>query len=86
MLDIENSVLTLEVPNATIQKELQMAYAEALSFLRDRLSNDALQFAFQLSKESAVTEYAYTPEEKYQKLAEKYPQVEALRKHFNLDL
>ena len=86
MLDIENSVLTLEVPNATIQKELQMASAEALSFLRDRLSNDALQFAFQLSKESAVTEYAYTPEEKYQKLAEKYPQVEALRKHFNLDL
>jgi DNA polymerase-3 subunit gamma/tau len=86
MLDIENNVLTLEVPNATIQKELQMASADALSFLRDRLSNDALQFAFQLSKESTTTEYAYTPEEKYQKLTEKYPQVEAFRKHFNLDL
>jgi hypothetical protein len=57
-----------------------------LIFLRERLSNDLLQFTFLLSKESTATEYAYTPEEKYQKLAEKYPQVEALRKHFNLDL
>ena len=79
-------MLTLEVPNDTIKKELQMASTDALNFLRERLSNDLLQFTFQLSKESTTTEYAYTPEEKYQKLAEKYPQVEALRKHFNLDL
>lgn len=79
-------MLTIEVPNDTIKKELQMASTDALNFLRERLSNDLLQFTFQLSKESTATEYAYTPEEKYQKLAEKYPQVEALRKHFNLDL
>lgn len=78
--------LTLEVPNDTIKKELQFAASEALSFLRDRLENDQLHFAFKLSKEPLTTEYAYTPEEKYQKIVEKYPQVEALRKHFNLDL
>ena len=63
-----------------------MAAVEALDFLRDRLSNDLLHFKFKRSKEVISTEYAYTPDEKYQKLAEKYPQVEALRKHFNLDL
>ncbi|MFM1807970.1 MAG: hypothetical protein RLZZ242_695, partial [Bacteroidota bacterium] len=47
---------------------------------------DQLHFAFKLGKEPLTTEYAYTPEEKYQKIVEKYPQVEALRKHFNLDL
>lgn len=85
-LDDEKCELTLEVPNDTIKKELQMAAVEALDFLRDRLSNDLLHFKFKRSKEVMATEYAYTPDEKYQKLAEKYPQVETLRKHFNLDL
>ena len=85
-LDTEKCELTLEVPNDTIKKELQMAAVDALDFLRDRLSNDLLHFKFKRSKEVISTEYAYTPDEKYQKLAEKYPQVEALRKHFNLDL
>lgn len=82
----EKYELTLEVPNDTIKKELQMVAVEALDFLRDRLSNDLLHFKFKRSKEVMSTEYAYTPDEKYQKLSEKYPQVETLRKHFNLDL
>ena len=84
--DAEKYELTLEVPNDTIKKELQMAAVEALDFLRDRLSNDLLHFKFKRSKEVMSTEYAYTPDEKYQTLAEKYPQVETLRKHLNLDL
>ena len=86
VLDSDKCELTLEVPNDTIKKELQLAAAEALNFLSDRLSNDFLHFKFKRSKEPISTQYAYTPDEKYQKLAEKYPQVEALRKRFNLDL
>lgn len=84
--DLESSTVQLEVPNDTIQRELQMAANDALTYLRNQLENDLITFNYMISKEAPVSEYAYTPEEKYQKLVSKYPDIEALKKHFHLDL
>jgi DNA polymerase-3 subunit gamma/tau len=84
--DLESCTVQLEVPNDTIQRELQMAANDALSYLRNHLENDLITFSYVISKEAPVSEYAYTPEEKYQKLVSKYPDIEMLKKHFHLDL
>lgn len=84
--DLESCTVQLEVPNDTIQRELQMAANDALSYLRNHLENDLITFSYVISKEAPVSEYAYTPEEKYQKLVSKYPDIETLKKHFHLDL
>ena len=84
--DFESCTVELEVPNDTIQRELQMAANDALSYLRNHLENDLITFSYVISKEALVSEYAYTPEEKYQKLVSKYPDIETLKKHFHLDL
>jgi len=84
--DLESCTVQLEVPNDTIQRELQMAANDALSYLRNHLENDLITFSYVISKETPVSKYAYTPEEKYQKLVSKYPDIETLKKHFHLDL
>ena len=84
--DLESCTVQLEVPNDTIQRELQMAANDALSYLRNHLENDLITFSYVISKEALISEYAYTPEEKYQKLVSKYPDIETLKKHFHLDL
>jgi len=84
--DFESCTVELEVPNDTIQRELQMVANDALSYLRNHLENDLITFSYVISKEALVSEYAYTPEEKYQKLVSKYPDIETLKKHFHLDL
>ena len=84
--DLESCTVQLEVPNDTIQRELQMAANDALSYLRNHLENDLVTFSYVISKEAPVSEYAYTPEEKYQKLVSKYPDIETLKKRFHLDL
>ncbi len=62
-----------------------MAANDVLNYLRNQLENDLVTFRYVISKEAPVSEYAYTPEEKYQKLVLKYPHIEALKKHFHLD-
>ena len=84
--DLESCTVQLEVPNDTIQRELQMAANDALSYLRNHLENDLVTFSYVISKEAPVSEYAYTTEEKYQKLVSKYPDIETLKKRFHLDL
>jgi len=82
---LEGSLIHLEFPNDTIKVEVERAKYELLGFLRKKLKNYDIDLSIEVN-ETAVKRYAYTPIEKFQKLKEKNPMIEKLRKEFDLDI
>ncbi len=58
---------------------------DLLGYLRQNLKNYDVDLVIDVN-ETEVKKYAYTPIEKYQKLKEKNPLIDELRKHFDLDI
>ena len=56
-----------------------------MKFLRKQLNNYSIELKITVNDEIAK-KFAYTPEEKYQKLREINPAIDLLRKEFDLDL
>ena len=75
----------IELPNSTMKKEVEREQHGLLSFLKERLNNYHLRLKITVNEETAK-QFAFTPEEKYQKLREKNPAIDLLRKTFDLDL
>ncbi len=82
---VETSVIRLELPNHSMKKEIEKEQLELLGYLRNKLNNHNLSMRISVNEENAKR-YAFTPEEKYQKLREKNPAIDLLRKEFDLDL
>ena len=82
---LEGSLIHLEFPNSTIKLEVERAKYELLGFLRKKLQNYDIDLSIEVN-ETSVKKYAYTPIEKFQKLKEKNPMIEKLRKEFDLDI
>ena len=74
----------MEFPNSTMKKEVEREQGPLLQYLKERLQNHSILLQISVNEESAK-KYAFTPEEKYEKLKEKNPAVELLRKEFDLD-
>lgn len=81
----ENFTICIELPNGTMKKEIERESFELMEFLRAKLNNHFIQLKISVNEESAK-KFAFTPEEKYQKLREKNPAIDLLRKEFDLDL
>jgi len=79
-----NTAIWLEFPNSTMKKEVEREQGPLLNFLREKLKNHSIELKISVNEESAK-KYAFTPEEKYEKLREKNPAIELLRKEFDLD-
>jgi DNA polymerase-3 subunit gamma/tau len=79
-----DSAIWLEFPNSTMKKEVEREQGPLLNFLREKLKNYSIELKISVNEESAK-KYAFTPEEKYEKLKEKNPAIELLRKEFDLD-
>jgi len=77
--------ISLEFPNNTIKVEVERAKYELLSFLKESLQNFEIDLDI-IVNETAEKKYAYTPIEKYEKLKEKNPLIDTLRKEFDLDI
>ncbi len=82
---LNGTVIHLTFPNETMKVEVERAQGSLLEFLKRKLSN------YEITLEIAVNEevqrkYAYTPQEKYDKLLEQNPALDILRKTFDLDL
>ena len=75
----------IELPNSTMKKEVEREQLGVLTFLREQLNNYHLKLKITVNEEVAK-QFAFTPEEKYQKLREKNPAIDLLRKTFDLDL
>ena len=82
---INNHVLTICLPNDTMKKEIEREQYDLIEYLKLKLNNHFISLKITVSEEVAK-KFAFTPEEKYQKLREKNPTIDLLRKEFDLDL
>ena len=82
---VSGTAIHLEFPNATNKVELERQQYELLAFIRKALNNFDIHLAITVNEEMEK-QYAYTTQEKFEKLKEKNPNIEILRKTFDLDI
>jgi len=82
---LDGSTIHLEFPNQTIKVEVERAKYDLLVFLREKLNNYSIDLDI-LVNETAEKRYVYTAREKFEKLKEKNPLIEKLRREFDLDI
>ncbi len=82
---LSDSTIQLEFPNETLKVELERAQHPLMEFLRKSLKNYSLKLEITVNEEVSK-KYAFTTQEKYEKLKEKNPNIEVLRKTFGLDI
>ena len=75
----------IELPNDTMRKEVEREQYELMEFLKKQLNNHFLELKIKVN-ETTETKFAFTPEEKYEKLRQKNPVIDMLRKEFDMDL
>ena len=80
-----DTTIYLTYSNNTNKIELERAEFPLMAFLKKRLLNYDLKLDITVNEEIAK-KYAFTPLEKYEKLKEKNPNIELLRKTFGLDI
>ncbi|MEM9076718.1 MAG: DNA polymerase III subunit gamma/tau [Bacteroidota bacterium] len=80
----DEHTIWIELPNHTMKKEVEREQGPLMNYLKQKLSNYVISLHITVNEEVAK-KYAFTPEEKYQKLKEKNPNIELLRKEFDLD-
>ncbi|MEN8790176.1 MAG: DNA polymerase III subunit gamma/tau [Flavobacteriaceae bacterium] len=83
-LEGENT-LCIQLPNHTMKKEIEREKSGLMDYLKSELNNHEIQLKIAV-KEDHAKQFVYTPEEKYEKLREKNPAIDLLRKEFDLDL
>ncbi|OUR91997.1 DNA polymerase III, subunit gamma and tau [Flavobacteriales bacterium 34_180_T64] len=72
-------------PNETLKIELERAQFPLMEFLRKSLRNYDLKLRISVNEE-LDKKYIYNSKEKYEKLKEKNPNIELLKKSFGLDI
>ena len=82
---LEGTAIKLEFPNETMKVEVERAQGPLLEFLKRSLKNYDITLEINVNEE-VQRRYAYTPQEKYDKLKEHNPDIDLLRKTFDLEL
>ncbi|MCA0133437.1 DNA polymerase III subunit gamma/tau [Winogradskyella alexanderae] len=82
---INETAICLTYSNNTNKLELEKAQFPLLTYLKKTLNNYDLHLDITVNEEIAK-KYAFTPQEKYEKLKEKNPNIDVLRKTFGLDI
>ncbi|APY07027.1 DNA polymerase III subunit gamma/tau [Winogradskyella sp. J14-2] len=82
---LKGTAIYLTYSNNTNKIELERAQFPLLAYLRKTLKNYDLHLDITVNEEVAK-KYAFTPREKYEKLKEKNPNIELLKKTFGLDI
>jgi DNA polymerase-3 subunit gamma/tau len=77
--------IQLEFPNSTNKVEVERQQYDLLRHLRKTLNNFDINLSINVNEEMEK-QYAYTPMEKFEKLKEKNPHIDTLRKTFDLDI
>lgn len=80
----DENTIWIELPNDTMKKEVEREQHDLLLHLRQQLNNYSINLKITVNERTAK-KFAFTPEEKYQKLREKNPAIDLLRKEFDLD-
>ncbi|WP_250437265.1 DNA polymerase III subunit gamma/tau [Hanstruepera flava] len=82
---LQDTTIHLEFPNATNKVEVERHQYELLGFIRKALNNYDINLSITVNEEMEK-QYAYSPQEKYEKLKEKNPAITVLKKTFGLDI
>jgi DNA polymerase-3 subunit gamma/tau len=82
---VKNGSVHFQLPNAMMKDQLDRAKFPLVKYLREKLNNYKLDVVVDVNEEE-TKKYAYTPDEKYQKLKEKNNAIELLKKTFDLDI
>ena len=82
---LDNFTLWIELPNGTMKKEIEREKYDLMEYLKQKLNNHFIQLRITVN-EATAKKFAFTPEEKYQKLRKKNPAIDLLRKEFDLDI
>jgi DNA polymerase III subunit gamma/tau len=80
----ENFKILFAVPNKLMQDQFHKGRPKLLGFLREKLNNFGIDIIVNLN-ETIEKKFAYTNQEKFNKLKEKNPFLEKLRQTFELD-
>lgn len=80
-----DTIIWIELPNSTMKKEVEREQSLMLNYLKEKLNNYDISLQITVNEETSK-KFAFTPEEKYEKLKEKNPVIDLLRKEFDLDL
>ena len=84
--DLENDFSVSFAIDSEVQLlELNDLKSDILSFLRKELQNFGVQLEFKMNQNQTV-QRKETSKERYNKMVEKQPALDALRKRFNMDL
>ena len=82
---INETTIWIELPNSTMKKEIEREQYDLMEYLKSNLDNYFIELKISVNEETAK-KFAFTPEEKYEKLREKNPAIDLLRQTFDLDL
>ena len=81
----DENIICIELPNSTMKKEVEREQNLMLDYLKEQLNNYEISLNVNVNEESAK-KFAFTPEEKYEKLKQKNATIDLLRKEFDLDI
>jgi len=82
---LEGTKIYLELPNESMKVDLESAKSGLLQFMYRKLDNYNITLHITVNEE-ASKKYAFTPQDKYEKLKEKNPLIDKLRASFDLDI
>ena len=82
---LNGTTITLELPNQSTKEEFLSGYHDLLGYLRGKLHNHDITIEVKVN-EVSETKYAFTPQEKFEKLKTINPNIELLKKLFDLDV
>ena len=67
-----------------MKKEVEREQGPLIQYLREKLQNYNIELQISVNEEVAK-KFAFTPQEKFEKLREKNPALDILRREFDLD-
>ena len=82
---LNGTTITLELPNQSTKEEFLSGCHELIGYLRGKLHNHDITIEVVVN-ETVENKYAFTPQEKFERLKQINPTIELLRKTFDLDV
>ncbi|UZO80198.1 DNA polymerase III subunit gamma/tau [Aquimarina sp. ERC-38] len=77
--------IILELPNHSMKADLEQIQNSFLQYIYKELNNYKVELVINVNEEVSK-KYAFTPQDKYEKLKEKNPLIDKLRSEFDLDI
>ena len=82
---LNGTTITLELPNQSTKEEFLSGCHELMGYLRGKLHNHDITIEVVVN-EATENKYAFTPQEKFERLKQINPALDLLRKTFDLDV